>query len=79
MCIQAKRDGKTDRQRDRQAKRQRDKETKRGKQKHKDTCILAVVWACRVVCWYALRLSVTDICSPPQASKWALCYIMRVI
>lgn len=81
MDIQAKRDGKTDRQRDkeRQTKRQTDRQTKRAKHKHKGTCILAVIWACRVVCWYALRLSGTDIFSPPQATKRVLCYIMRII
>ena len=71
--------GKTDRQRDKETKRQRDRQTKRGKHKHKDTRILAVFWACRVVCWCALCLSVTDICGPPQATKCALRYIMRII
>lgn len=57
--------------RDRQRNRQTDRQTKRAKHKRKGTCILAVVWACRVVCWCALRLSVADICRPPQSTKYA--------
>lgn len=73
-------------QENRQTKRQRetDKETERQRDRQREqaqaqryayfSCVLDV--SC---CLFALCLSVTDICSPPQATKYALRYIMRII